>query len=58
MEWLYRDHRGIAEYHSAHPGGGNEAANCLGGACCDPTNTPGYPVAVAGGDNLLRQHHP
>ncbi len=35
------------------PGGGNEAANCLGTACCDPTNTPGYPVAVAGGDNLL-----
>ncbi len=41
------------------PGGGNEAANCLGTACCDPTNTPGYPVAVAGGDNLLGSitHH-
>jgi len=35
------------------PGGGNESANCLGTACCDPTNRPGYPVAVAGGDNLL-----
>jgi hypothetical protein len=35
------------------PGGGHEAANCLGGACCDPTNVPGYPVAVAGGNNLL-----
>jgi len=35
------------------PGGGAEAANCLGSACCDPTNTPGYPVAVAGNDNLL-----
>ena len=34
------------------PGGGNEAANCLGGACCDPTANPGYAV-VAGADNLL-----
>jgi len=35
------------------PGGGDGAANCLGGACCDPTNVPGYPVAVAGGSDLL-----
>lgn len=35
------------------PGGGHEAANCLGGVCCDPTNVPGYPVAVAGGNNLV-----
>ncbi len=35
---------------------GQGCSNSQSGACnlgCDPTNNPGYPVAVAGGDNLL-----
>jgi len=33
------------------PGGGGPAQQCLGTACCDPTNTPGYSVTTA--SNLL-----
>jgi hypothetical protein len=32
-------------------GGGGPAGQCLGTACCDPTNVPGYSVTTA--DNLL-----
>jgi hypothetical protein len=38
-------------------GGGGPAGNCLGAACCDPTNNPGYAVTTA--SNLLGSitHH-
>jgi hypothetical protein len=34
-----------------NPGGGGPAGQCLGFACCDPTNVPGYSVTTA--SNLL-----
>lgn len=30
-----------------NPGGGGRAGQCLDGACCDPTNVPGYSVTTA-----------